>query len=140
MDRLTERHPNPVDGEPVYLLGLCHERQMRLEQAIACYRKAAWNYAWRTPGLYRAALLYCRLDQNDTALACCREAQRTNMDCGQAQALEARLLRHAGRASMAAKIAQQACDNDTMDFMAQAELWFAGNEEAGDAVADRCRP
>ena len=131
VDRLTERHPNPVDGEPVYLLGLCHERQGQLDQAIGRYRKAAWNYAWRTPGLYRAALLHCRLGQPQAALALCRDAQRTNIDCGQAQALEARLLRHAGNHGQAVIIAQQACDHDAMDFLARAELWFAGNDQAG---------
>ncbi len=57
IDRLTQRNPNPRDGEPYYLLGYALERRRLFKDARAAYEKAAWNGAWAAPAHYRMACL-----------------------------------------------------------------------------------
>jgi len=50
--RLTERNPNPYDGEPFYNLGLTLKFQQRLTEANAAFAKATWKKLSRDrPGL-----------------------------------------------------------------------------------------
>ncbi len=47
VETLTERNPNPYDGEPYYNLGWCLKMQNRLEEAYDAFFKSAWNAAWQ---------------------------------------------------------------------------------------------
>ncbi|SMO50182.1 DUF5107 domain-containing protein [Gracilimonas mengyeensis] len=47
IESLTERNPNPYNGEPYYNLGLCLKYQGKLEEAYAAFYKSAWNSAWQ---------------------------------------------------------------------------------------------
>lgn len=53
--RLTNRNPNPRDGEPYYNLGLTLRYQDRADDAYASFYKATWNAAWSAPGYNRLA-------------------------------------------------------------------------------------
>ena len=44
---LTERNPNPYDGEPYYNLGWCLAMQNRKDEAYDAFFKSAWNAAWQ---------------------------------------------------------------------------------------------
>ncbi len=44
---LTERNPNPYDGEPYYNLGWCLNMQNRRDEAYDAFFKSAWNAAWK---------------------------------------------------------------------------------------------
>ena len=57
IDRLTERNPNPYDGEPHYNLGLALIYQGRTAEAYETYYKSTWNAAWRGPAYQRLAEL-----------------------------------------------------------------------------------
>jgi tetratricopeptide (TPR) repeat protein len=47
IETLTERNPNPYDGEPFYNLGWCLKMQNRLSEAYDAFFKSAWNAAWQ---------------------------------------------------------------------------------------------
>ncbi len=63
--RYTMKHPNPLDGEPWYLMGLVLDRRQNAEDradlarsggdeaSIRHYWKATWNRAWRAPSHLR---------------------------------------------------------------------------------------
>ena len=57
---LTERNPNPYDGEPLYNLGWSLKMQGRYEEAYEQFFKACWNAAWP-----RCRLLQYRTDRPD---------------------------------------------------------------------------
>ena len=59
---LTERNPNPYDGEPLYNLGLSLKYQGRDEEAYDCFYKACWNAAWQDAGYFSLAQLSQRPD------------------------------------------------------------------------------
>ena len=52
---LTERNPNPYDGEPYYNLGWSLKMQGKYDEAYSAYYKATWNAAWRDAGYFGVA-------------------------------------------------------------------------------------
>ena len=61
IERLTERNPNPKNGEPFYNLGLC--LQFQGSNSIESYRsfyKASWNQAWAAPAFFALAQIDCQ--------------------------------------------------------------------------------
>ena len=55
IERLTEKNPNPYDGEPYYNLGLALKMQGKLDKAFDAFYKATWNGAWQDSGFYSLA-------------------------------------------------------------------------------------
>jgi len=66
--RLTERNPNPYDGEPLYNLGLVESMQRKTAAAYDHFYKATWNAAWRGPAYQRLAEIDCQRRQWKLAL------------------------------------------------------------------------
>lgn len=52
---LTDKNPNPYDGEPLYNLGLVLKFQGRLDEAYTRFYKACWNAAWQDAGYFACA-------------------------------------------------------------------------------------
>lgn len=53
--RLTERNPNPYDGEPFYNLGLSLKFQGKIDEAYKNLYKSCWNSAWQDSGYFSLA-------------------------------------------------------------------------------------
>lgn len=77
IQRLTQRNPNPADGEPHYNLGVALAYLGRLKESYAAFYKATWNAAWRGPAHHRLAEIDCArhdwqsaLDHLDRSLRC----------------------------------------------------------------------
>ncbi|MBV8484522.1 MAG: DUF5107 domain-containing protein [Verrucomicrobia bacterium] len=60
VDRLSERHPNPVTGEAHYYSGLALRFMGEDERAEKAFGKASWDRAWFSASKYELALLLCR--------------------------------------------------------------------------------
>src|SRR2546428_1728664 len=54
---LTDRNPNPYDGEPLYNMGRCLQFQGRNDEAYEFFYKAAWNAAWQDNAYFALAQL-----------------------------------------------------------------------------------
>lgn len=52
---LTERNPNPIDGEPLYNLGYCLKLQGKFDDAYNSLFKSTWNAAWQDAAFYALA-------------------------------------------------------------------------------------
>ena len=52
---LTERNPNPYDGEPYYNLGWSCKMQGKNDEAYEAFFKSAWNAAWQDPAYFSVA-------------------------------------------------------------------------------------
>jgi tetratricopeptide (TPR) repeat protein len=109
--RLTERNPNPLDGEPYYNLGVALRWQERDLEAYAAFYKSTWNYAWQSAAFYALAELDCRRADWPTALEHLDRSLKVNGDHLKAHNLRTIVLR---------KIGQQARthDIDALDFWA----------------------
>ncbi len=87
--RLTSRHPNPIDGEAHYLLGLALEQVGDDTGAWAAHAKATWNAAWRGAASYRLACLAGRRGDHRQVLAFTTQALDANGGHQAARALRA---------------------------------------------------
>jgi tetratricopeptide (TPR) repeat protein len=80
IQRLTERNPNPADGEPHYNLGLALAFLGRSEESYAALYKATWNAAWRGPAYHRLAEIDCARRKWETALDHINRCLRSDTD------------------------------------------------------------
>lgn len=55
IETLTQRNPNPYDGEPLYNLGFCLKMQGKLDDAYKSLFKSTWNAAWQDAAFYALA-------------------------------------------------------------------------------------
>jgi len=99
--RMTERNPNPYDGEPHYNLGLTLNYQGRVAEAYDAFYKSAWNAAWRGPSYHRLAEIDCYRRQWAQALDHVERSLRADADNLNARNLKAAVLRRMGRSAEA---------------------------------------
>ena len=120
--RLTERNPNPRDGEPFYHLGLAMKYQGRSEEAYAAFYKAAWSHAWKVPAHYALAAVAC--SRGDFALAL--EHLDQSLENGaanlKARTLKAAIQRRLGRRTEAEHLVRETLNLDPLDAWARHEL------------------
>jgi tetratricopeptide (TPR) repeat protein len=95
--RLTERNPNPYDGEPHYNLGLALSYQGRVAEAYEAFYKSTWNAAWRSPAYHRLAEIDCSRQQWTLALDHLERSLRADADNLNARNLKAVVLRRLDR-------------------------------------------
>jgi tetratricopeptide (TPR) repeat protein len=116
---LTQRNPNPYDGEPLYNLGLTLRYLGRHEDAYAAFYKATWNYAWQSAAFHALAELDCRVAHWSTALDHLDRALRVNADNTKTRNLKAIVLRNLNQADAADALLRQTLALDPLDHWAR---------------------
>lgn len=101
---LTERNPNPYDGEPYYNLGWCKKMQGDLSGAYDAFFKSAWNAAWQDAAYYALAQIDCINGKYDAALELVDRSLIRNWHNHKARQLKASLLRKSGRVAEALQL------------------------------------
>lgn len=104
---LTQRNPNPYDGEPLYNLGLSLKYQGKQEEAYDYFYKACWNAAWQDAGYYSLAQLSAAREDWEEALYEIDKSLLRNWHNLRGRHLKATILRHLGR------------KEETLDFIEQ---------------------
>ncbi len=120
--RLTDRNPNPYDGEPFYNLGVALKYQGRNEEATAAFYKSAWNQAWKSASNYALATIACQSDALGEALNLLQYSISVNVSHSKAHNLRAAILRRFGRTEDARKLVRKTLEGDPLDFWAMTEL------------------
>jgi tetratricopeptide (TPR) repeat protein len=137
LSRLTERNPNPYDGESSYHLGVVLKYQGRLPEAYAAFYKAAWNFAWQSPAYHALAAIDCLRGDFRSALEHLEHGLRTNADNLKTRDLKTAVLRHLGRTQEAIASARETLAMDPLDLRARRELdEFAILNGAADTCLD----
>jgi tetratricopeptide (TPR) repeat protein len=95
--RLTQRNPNPYDGEPHYNLGLALNYQGNVAEAYEAFYKSTWNAAWRGPAYHRLAEIDCQRQQWSQAFDHIERSLRADADNLNARNLKAVILRRLHR-------------------------------------------
>jgi len=67
-DRIRMRNDNPSDTESLYLLAMVNEYKKDYKKAYKLYNDAAWQYAWRSPSMFKMACISIRLGQISRAV------------------------------------------------------------------------
>ncbi|WP_080903597.1 DUF5107 domain-containing protein [Parabacteroides sp. Marseille-P3160] len=97
IETLTERNPNPYDGEPYYNLGWSYKMQQKLEEAYDAFYKSTWNAAWKDAGYYALAQIDCMRGNYTEALRHVDNSLIRNWHNHKSRQLKASLLRKLGR-------------------------------------------
>jgi tetratricopeptide (TPR) repeat protein len=121
IQRLTQRNPNPYDGEPFYNLGLALRMQGRTQEAFDAFHKAVWNAAWQDSAYFELARLCSRKGNIEQALDYVDRSLIRNGRHHKARHLKIALLRHAGRLDAARSEANVALASDYMEYGARWE-------------------
>lgn len=133
LERDTASYTSPKNGEPVYYLGLALKAQGKLDEAHAELYKSTWSAAWRSPGYFALAEVDSTKGDFNAALkddACALQANALNI---RALALQAALLRRAGRNEEALSTIASIRKIDPLDVHAMVEQWLA-TSSTNDAV------
>jgi len=130
IDTLTERNPNPYDGEPLFNLGLCLRMQGRLEEAYDYFFKATWNGAWQDSGFFQTAQIDAILGNKKKALELVDRSLWRNWLNQKARHLKIMLLRDAGKNNDALNLIEESLQMDRFNFGALYEKYLITNNES----------
>ena len=101
---LTQRNPNPYDGEAYYNLGLCLNAQERFDEAFDAFYKATWNAAWQDTSFLELARISTRRGQYERALELIDKSLIRNGHGHAARHLKVALLRKVGNLAEALRL------------------------------------
>ncbi len=121
IDRLTQRHPNPVSGEAHYNLGLALRWMGKMDAAYDAFYKAAWNYEWRSCSYYQLATIDCHRRDLNAALSHLESSLDTNRQNNKAHVLKAIIFRYLNRTQESRSVLSELLSIDPLDHGARYE-------------------
>lgn len=126
---MTEKNPNPYDGEPLYNLGLSLKYQGRLKEAYAYFYKACWNAAWQDSGYFSLAQISCHEGNWKRALGEIDKSLLRNRASIRASHLKATILRRLGQPDKAIKFINESLEIDPFNFGCLFEKYLITGEK-----------
>ncbi|MDB4918568.1 DUF5107 domain-containing protein [Mucilaginibacter sp.] len=120
VETLTERNPNPYEGEPYYNLGLCLKLQGK-NGAYDAFYKSTWNSAWQDSGYFSVAQLDVSKRDFELALDHINLSIDRNAGNSKARALKATILRNLNRPTDALSVCDRAIKRDLFNLAAYFE-------------------
>ena len=124
---LTERNPNPYDGEPIYNLGLALKYQGRYNEAYDRFYKACWNAAWQDAGYFACAQISTMQNRLADALDEINHSLIRNWHNHKARALKVAILRRMGQSEEALQLIEDSLAIDKFNFGCRYEKYLITN-------------
>jgi tetratricopeptide (TPR) repeat protein len=122
---LTQRNPNPYDGEPYYNLGLSLKYQNRSGEAYDAFFKATWSSAWQDSAYFAVAQLDLARGHYEQALEHINWALDRNARNGKAYVVQALAQRLLGQPAAALATCAEALRRDGFNLGALFEQTLA---------------
>jgi len=113
---LTQRNPNPYEGEAFYNLGLSLKFQGKNSEAYDHFYKSAWNAAWQNQAYFNVAQLDAIKGDYTQALIHAEKSISKNTADQKALHLQVTLLRQLGNTNKALQLIEQYMANDRFNF------------------------
>lgn len=113
---LTERNPNPYDGEPFYNLGVALKYQGKFSEAYDFFYKSCWNAAWQDAGYFSLAQLSCIKGNFATALEEIDKSLLRNWHNHRGRHLKAVILRRLGKNGEALSFIEESLKIDRFNY------------------------
>ncbi|MGV8136554.1 MAG: DUF5107 domain-containing protein [Mangrovibacterium sp.] len=133
---LTERNPNPLDGEPYFNLGLALCFREQDEEAYQAFYKSVWNAAWMDSGYFQLARLAAKKQAWQDALELIDRSLIRNGHHHKARHLKVSILRKAGRIADALALADESLALDRFNFSILYEKVLLPASDAGRSSAE----
>ena len=127
---LTEKNPNPYDGEPYYHLGWTLIMQRRFDEAFDALYKAAWNHAWQDAAYLNLARIATRRNDYDQALELIDKSLVKNYNSHVARHLKCAILRKTGRVAQASTLIEESLSLDAFNFGCRYERYLIRKDKA----------
>lgn len=135
VETLTERNPNPYDGEPGYNLGMSLLMQGDRDGAYEAFFKSSWNAAWQAPACYQLAAIDSTRREWASALEKIDRSLIFNAHNHKALQLKTSILRKLGRKEEALRTAEEALAIDPFNMGCRFEEYLlTGDETKLDAM------
>ncbi len=134
---LTQRNPNPYDGEPYYNLGLSLTFQHRPDEAYGAFFKATWNSAWQDSACFAVAQLDVARGHYARALDHINWSLDRNARHGKAYVVKAATLRLLGQPAEALATCAEAlrCDGFNLGALLEQALTYRATNQTEAAEA-----
>ncbi|MBI9063259.1 MAG: DUF5107 domain-containing protein [Marinilabiliaceae bacterium] len=130
IETLTERNPNPYDGESLYNLGYCHRMQGKQEEAYESFFKSTWNGAWQDSGFFNAAQIDATWGNHEKALELADRSLWRNWLNQKGRHLKIALLRTLDKKEAALKLIEESLEMDRFNFGALYEKYLLLNDDS----------
>jgi tetratricopeptide (TPR) repeat protein len=127
---LTQRNPNPYDGEPLYNLGLALCFQQRFDEAYKYFYKSVWNAAWIDSGYFQLARIDTMKSNWNEALDHIERSLIRNWNNHRARVLKVCILRHQGRIEEALDLCGESLLIDPFNFSLYFERFLLTDDRA----------
>lgn len=124
---LTERNPNPYDGEPYFNKGICLKLLGRLDEAYKSFFKSCWNAAWQDAGYFNLAQIACIREDYQKSLELVEKGLIHNWHNQKARHLKIILLRRLGRTTDAKELIVASLRIDRFNFGLLYERFLMNN-------------
>lgn len=113
---ITERNPNPINGEPFYNLGLALRFQQKDSEAYDVFYKSVWNDAFMASGYFQLAQLESVRQNWDEALELIDRSLVKNWHNHKARHLKVSILRKSGLAAEAEELIEESLKLDRFNY------------------------
>lgn len=126
---LTQRNPNPYEGEAYFNLGLCLKYQNKNKEAYDAFYKSTWNAAWQNQGYFYVAQLDALNGDYELALTHIKKSISKNIEDHKALHLQVAFLRKLGQQEKALQLANTYLENDSFNFGLLYEKYLLSNDK-----------
>ena len=109
---LTQRNPNPYNGEAYFNLGLCLTKLELYDEAYQVFFKATWNAAWQDNAYLALARISVRKGKYTQALEEVSKSMLKNWHGHTARHLKVAILRHLNRREEALQLIDESLQID----------------------------
>lgn len=128
IETITERNPNPIDGEPFYNLGLALRLLGKDAEAYDMFYKSVWNAAWMDNGYFQLARLESKTQRWEEALEVIDRSLVRNWHNHKGRQLKVSILRKLGRTEEALALIDESLLLDRFNFSLYFEKYLLLND------------
>lgn len=130
IETLTERNPNPIDGEVYFNLGIVQRYLNKTDEAYKAFYKSVWNAAWMDNGYFQIARIETLQQKWAQALEVIDRSLIRNWHNHKGRQLKISILRHTGSKIEALALIEESLRLDGFNFSLYFEKYLLTSDEA----------
>jgi len=129
VETLTERNPNPIDGEAFFNLGITQRYLNKIDDAYKAFYKSVWNAAWMDNGYFQIARIDALNKKWEQALEVIDRSLIRNWHNHKGRQLKVSILRHLGKTKEASSLIEESLRLDGFNYSLYFEKYLIDSDE-----------